>query len=86
MRVNARRIGVINLMNGVSFNYGIKKYLIKSNTLVYYTQKGIDTFLISKLTEEEQKNIDALNSKSESALIKLGYLGKIKMDKVKNYS
>ena len=86
MRVNVGHIGVISLINGVSFNYGIKKYLIKSNTMVYYTQKGIDTFLISKPTEEEQKNVDILNAKSESVLIKLGFLGKIKMDEVKKYS
>ena len=64
----------------------LKKYLIKTNALVYYTQKGIDTFLVSSPTEEEQNTIDNLNAKSESALIKLGYLGKIKMDEVKNYS
>lgn len=86
MSVNVGHVGVIGLLNGVSFSYGIKKYLIKTNTLVYYTQKGIDTFLVSSPTEEEQNTIDNLNAKSESALIRLGYLGKIKMDEVKNYS
>lgn len=86
MRVNVGHVGIISLMNGVSLTYGIKKYLIKTNALVYYTQKGIDTFLVSSPTEEEQNTIDNLNAKSESALIKLGYLGKIKMDEVKNYS
>jgi hypothetical protein len=86
MRVNVGHVGVINLINGLSFTYGIKKYLIKTNTMVYYTQKGIDAFLVISPTEEEQHTIDNLNAKSESALIRLGYLGKIKMDEVKNYS
>ncbi len=86
MSVNVGHVGVINLINGLSFTYGIKKYLMKTNTMVYYTQKGIDTFLVNNPTVEEQHTIDNLNAKSESALIRLGYLGKIKMDEVKNYS
>ncbi|PIV94180.1 MAG: hypothetical protein COW44_05475 [Flavobacteriaceae bacterium CG17_big_fil_post_rev_8_21_14_2_50_33_15] len=86
MSVNVGHVGIMSLMNGVSFTYGIKKYLIKTNTMVYYTQKGIDTFLVNSPTVEEQQTIDHLNAKSERALISLGYLGKIKMDKVKNYS
>ena len=86
MQVNVEHVGVMSLWDGLTFNYGIKRYSLKSKIMVYYTQKGIDTFLISSPTEEEQKQIDILNEKSESALIKLGYLGKIKMDEVKIYT
>lgn len=83
MRVNVGHVGIISLWNGVTFTYAIKRYLLKSNTMVYYTHKGIETFLISSPNEEQQKYIDTLNEKSERSLIKHGYLGKIKMDEVK---
>lgn len=84
--INIGHVRVITLKNGVSFTFVIKKYLIRTNILVYHSQKGIDTFLDSSLNEEEQYTIDNLNVKRDSTLVKLGYLDKIKLDEVKNYS
>jgi hypothetical protein len=84
IKINVGHVGIITLFDGTTFNYRVKRFVLKSNTLVFCTQKGINTFIENTTKVEVNSNCD--RAKTESALIKLGYLGKINIQDVKVYT
>jgi hypothetical protein len=85
IKVNEGHAGVITHRDGSVFNYGIKRYVSKTDTLVFYTGKALDELFKSNPSEEEKKNSSKILDYTEKQLEKLGYLGKIKMSEVASY-
>ena len=86
INVNEGHAGVITLRDGSVFNYGIKRYVLKTDTLVFYTGKALNELFKSNPSEEEKALSSKLLDYSEKKMEKLGYLGKIKMSEVASYT
>lgn len=86
IKVNEGHAGVITLRDGSVFNYGIKRYVIKTDTLVFYTGKALNELFKSNPSDEQKKNSIKILDYTEKELEKLGYLGKIKMSEVASYT
>ena len=71
---------------GSVFNYGIKRYVLKTDTLVFYTGKALNELFKSNPSDEQKKNSIKILDYTEKELEKLGYLGKIKMSEVASYT
>ena len=86
IKVNEGHAGVITLRDGSVFNYGIKRYVLKTDTLVFYTGKALNELFKRKPSDEQKKNSSKILDYTEKELEKLGYLGKIKMSEVASYT
>jgi hypothetical protein len=86
IKVNEGHAGVITLRDGSVFNYGIKRYVLKIDTLVFYTGKALNELFKSNPSDEQKKNSIKILDYTEKELEKLGYLGKIKMSEVASYT
>ncbi|MFK7101923.1 hypothetical protein V3471_13165 [Flavobacterium oreochromis] len=86
IKVNEGHAGVITLRDGSVFNYGIKRYVLKTDTLVFYTGKALNELFKSNPSDEQKKNSIKILDYTEKELEKLGYLGKIKMSEVASYT
>lgn len=86
IKVNEGHAGVITLQDGSVFNYGIKRYVLKTDTLVFYTGKALNELFKSNPSDEQKKNSIKILDYTEKELEKLGYLGKIKMSEVASYT
>ena len=86
IKVNEGHAGVITLREGSVFNYGIKRYVLKTDTLVFYTGKALNELFKSNPSDEQKKNSIKILDYTEKELEKLGYLGKIKMSEVASYT
>ena len=86
IKVNEGHAGVITLRDGNVFNYGIKRYVLKTDTLVFYTGKALNELFKSNPSDEQKKNSIKILDYTEKELEKLGYLGKIKMSEVASYT
>lgn len=86
IKVNEGHAGVITLRDGSVFNYGIKRYVLKIDTLVFYTGKALNDLFKSNPSDEQKKNSIKILDYTEKELEKLGYLGKIKMSEVASYT
>lgn len=88
IKSNEGHAGIITLLNGEVFNYRIKRYIIKTDTLVFYTGKALNELF--KINAQEEEKI--LSNKvleyvySENEFKKLGYIGKVKMSEVASYT
>ena len=86
IKVNEGHAGVITLRDGSVFNYGIKRYVLKTDTLVFCTGKALNELFKSNPSDEQKKNSIKILDYTEKELEKLGYLGKIKMSEVASYT
>ena len=86
IKVNEGHAGVITLRDGSVFNYGIKRYVLKTDTLVFYTGKALNELFKCNPSDEQKKNSIKILDYTEKELEKLGYLGKIKMSEVASYT
>jgi len=86
IKVDEGHPGVITLRDGNVFNYGIKRYVLKTNTLVFYTGKALNELFKSNPSEEQKIFSNKILDSTEKELEKLGYLGKIKMSEVASYT
>lgn len=78
--------GVITLLNGKVFNYGLKRYILKTNTLGYYTGKALRELFKINPSEGEKVFISKVLELSEKELQKLDYVGKVKISDVVSYT
>jgi hypothetical protein len=86
IKVDEGHPGVITLRDGNVFNYGIKRYVLKTNTLIFYTGKALNELFKSNPSEEQKIFSNKILDSTEKELEKLGYLGKIKMSEVASYT
>lgn len=78
--------GVITLLNGEVFNYGLKRYILKTNNLVYYTGKALRELFKINSSEGEKVFISKILELSKKELQKLDYIGKVKISDVASYT